>query len=207
MQFEKRSISDLDNDPANVRQHNDQSIAAIKASLRRFGQQKPIVVNSDGTVIAGNGTLQAATELGWDEIGVVVSDLDTVSQTAYAIADNRTGDFSSFDNQALALQLQALAEQDLDLLSDVSYSQDFIDRMLETQSREELDYSILDDDDDETDDAVDQFEQSNRKSLAFDFSLEDYDEVYDLCARFRKTGIDIGKIVLGALKDAAGSIV
>jgi len=37
----------------------------IKASLRRFGQQKPIVVDATNVVRAGNGTLAAAKALGW----------------------------------------------------------------------------------------------------------------------------------------------
>jgi ParB-like chromosome segregation protein Spo0J len=56
-------VGELHNDPANVRKHGEQNLAAIKASLTRFGQQKPIVVNRDGVVVAGNGTLMAARAL------------------------------------------------------------------------------------------------------------------------------------------------
>ena len=50
-----RPIADLSPDPANARHHDEISIDAIAASLRRFGQQKPIVVDPKGVVIAGNG--------------------------------------------------------------------------------------------------------------------------------------------------------
>ena len=59
MEIEDVPVDSLHNDPANVRKHGEQNLAAIKASLARFGQQKPIVVNADGGVIAGNGTLMA----------------------------------------------------------------------------------------------------------------------------------------------------
>lgn len=53
-------IDTLSADPANVRLHDERSIRAIKASLQRFGQQKPVVIDEAGVVIAGNGMLEAA---------------------------------------------------------------------------------------------------------------------------------------------------
>lgn len=46
-------------------------VDAVAASLARFGQRKPVVAKADGTVIAGNHTLQAARRLGWSHIAVV----------------------------------------------------------------------------------------------------------------------------------------
>ena len=60
LHVEPASVDSLSADPANVRTHDKRNIDAIKASLRRFGQQKPIVVDGDGVVVAGNGTLAAA---------------------------------------------------------------------------------------------------------------------------------------------------
>ncbi|MGA1718738.1 MAG: ParB N-terminal domain-containing protein, partial [Aquiluna sp.] len=45
MNIEEIPIAELDLDPANVRQHDEKNLAAIKSSLKRFGQQKPIVVD------------------------------------------------------------------------------------------------------------------------------------------------------------------
>ncbi|HEX5010324.1 MAG TPA: site-specific DNA-methyltransferase [Planctomycetota bacterium] len=101
-------ISSLVPDPANVRQHSPGNLDAIVGSLRRFGQQKPIVVDQDGIVRAGNGTLLAARQLGWTEIDVVRTGLRGLEATAYSIADNRTTDLSAFDEPALAQLLQQL---------------------------------------------------------------------------------------------------
>jgi len=101
-------------DQANVRKHGDKNIAAIKASLKRFGQQKPIIVDGNLIVRAGNGTLQAATELGWREINVVESDLGAAELTAFAIADNRTAELAEWDMGALAKQLAALDSEGFD---------------------------------------------------------------------------------------------
>ena len=75
MKTERAKIESLLPDPSNVRRHDQRNIDTIKASLAKFGQQKPIVVGHDGVVIAGNGTMQAAQELGWESIEIVRSDL------------------------------------------------------------------------------------------------------------------------------------
>jgi len=66
LEIKKLLVSSLSNDPANARKHNDRNIEAIIASLRRFGQQKPIVIDSTGVVRAGNGMLEAAKRIGWE---------------------------------------------------------------------------------------------------------------------------------------------
>lgn len=106
MLVERVPVSQLSQDPANARTHSDAQLDAIAASLRRFGQQKPIVARADGIVLAGNGTLAAAIKLGWPEVDVVRTQLAGVEATAYAIADNRTTDLSTFDDAALAKLLQ-----------------------------------------------------------------------------------------------------
>lgn len=112
MKVETVKIDSLTFDPANVRKHDEKNLAAIKASLNRFGQQKPIVVDANGVVRAGNGTLAAAKALGWKEIRIVRSSLAGSEATAYAIADNRTAELAEWDDDALAQTLAALQIED-----------------------------------------------------------------------------------------------
>src|SRR5438105_4000614 len=52
-------------------------LEAIKESLLRNGQYRPIVVNErTGEVLAGNHTLRAAKELGWKTIDVTYVDAE-----------------------------------------------------------------------------------------------------------------------------------
>ncbi len=107
-------IDSLHPDPANARTHNDRNLDAIKGSLAKFGQRKPIVVQKDGMIVrAGNCTLAAAKALGWTEIAAVLVDEGDVEATAYAIADNRTAELASWDDDVLASLLHEL-EQDED---------------------------------------------------------------------------------------------
>lgn len=105
-------------DPSNVRAHSERNLEAIKNSLAKFGQQRSIVVDTDMTVIAGNGTLQAAMALGATEIAVTVFDGDSKTfAAAYAIADNRTGELASWDFEALKETIDALAADNFDVIS------------------------------------------------------------------------------------------
>ncbi len=84
-------------------------------SLKAFGQQKPIVVNKENVVIAGNGTLAAAKKLGWKKIGVIISDLDPKNQKAYALADNRSAELAEWDDKQLGESLHDLFEDGFDI--------------------------------------------------------------------------------------------
>ena len=103
-------LSELRPDPENVNDHDEGSISAITESLQSFGQQKPIVVTPEGIVIAGNGQLEAARRLGWKSISVAVTTLKGAALKAYAIADNRTGEFSELDAEKLGDALVALRQ-------------------------------------------------------------------------------------------------
>jgi ParB-like chromosome segregation protein Spo0J len=124
MKIIKSSIESLSNDPNNARKHDSKNIAALKGSLRKFGQQKPIVVNKAGVVIAGNGTLEAARQLKWETIDTVVTELDDFNATAYALADNRTAELASWDEMMLGSTLQALREDGFDI-GEIGFSLDF----------------------------------------------------------------------------------
>lgn len=108
MKIERVECEFLTFDPHNVREHDERNVEAIKESLIRFGQQKPIVVDGDGVVIAGNGTLGAAKMLGWTHIDIVRTKLTGEEAVAFAIADNRTAELARWDDQGLAAVLDSL---------------------------------------------------------------------------------------------------
>ena len=117
MNIERRKIAELKNDPANARKHSSRNLKAIRDSLDVFGQQKPIVIDTRGVVIAGNGTLEAARELGWDEIAVAVTDLDPAHAQAFGIADNRTAELAEWDTDVLGQLLEGMDSDLADILS------------------------------------------------------------------------------------------
>ncbi len=115
MKIESLAIASLVLDPSNARKHATKNLEAIKGSLAKFGQQKPIVVGKGNVVIAGNGTLEAARALGWTEIDVVHTKLEGPEAIAFAIADNRTGELAEWDGGILSETLKSLQAMDFDL--------------------------------------------------------------------------------------------
>ena len=132
LRVERMRIEQLSADPANARKHSDRNIDAIIASLRRFGQQKPIVVDLKGVVRAGNGTLEAAKKLGWEVIDCVMTSLEGSDAVAYAIADNRTAELAEWDDDALTAQLTALLTEDNELAIASGFSVDEIESLMDS---------------------------------------------------------------------------
>lgn len=130
MKTEKRKVLDLSIDPANARKHNDRNIEAIVASLRRFGQQKPIVVDCNNVVRAGNGTLEAARRLQWESVDCVVTSLSGSDAIAYAIADNRTAELAEWDEDTLAAQLNGLLSESEEIAIAAGFTTQEIESML-----------------------------------------------------------------------------
>jgi len=94
------------------------NVDAVANSLATFGQRKPIIARKvDGVVIAGNHTLQAARQLGWTEVAVVWVEDDDITAKAYALADNRTAELGTYDDQLLADMILAVRHEDEHLLS------------------------------------------------------------------------------------------
>lgn len=115
MQIEILPLAEIHLDPANVRRHSDRNLDAIKASLARFGQQKPVVIGKGNVVIAGNGTVEAARALGWTDIQAVRTALEGSEAVGYALADNRSAELADWDMPSLNDMLGALAEDGVDL--------------------------------------------------------------------------------------------
>ena len=132
MKLERIKVSDLFLDPSNVRKHSRRNLDAIKASLRKFGQQKPIVIDAKGIVLAGNGTLTAAQELGWTEIDATRTELTAVEATAFAIADNRTAELAEWDDKLVDV-IKSLLAAGVDG-DDIGFSQMEIDDMTQADA-------------------------------------------------------------------------
>lgn len=102
----------------NPRKIPQAAVDIVAESIATFGWQQPLVVDVDHVLIAGHTRLKAAQKLGLKSVPVVIADGLTPDQVrAYRIADNRSGDFSSWDFPALAQQLNELAEDFSDVLA------------------------------------------------------------------------------------------
>lgn len=128
-------------DPTNARLHDEPNLAAIRKSLAAFGQRTPLVIqkNRHGAMIIrkGNGTYEAARRLGWEQLACVVYDEDDSTAVAYAIADNRTGELSTWDDVVLAQLLSATrGADDAELFGATGFSEAHHDALLESLAQQ-----------------------------------------------------------------------
>ncbi len=116
MKIEERLISSILPYARNPRR-NDQAINKVASSIKGFGFRQPIVVDKDGTVVAGHTRLEAAYKLGLKSVPVhVAEDLTEIQAKAYRIADNRVAQESEWDVDLLRLEMEELKDEiDLDL--------------------------------------------------------------------------------------------
>ena len=135
-------------DQANLRVHPEKNANAIRASLKQFGAARSVVVDGDGIVRAGNGTVEQAKAAGiekarivkttGDELVVVVrDDLTGTEAVAYGIADNRIGETSEWDEEALSRTLAEVDKEGLMEVTGFSFEDaDALSRALESNEPE-----------------------------------------------------------------------
>jgi len=100
----------------NARTHSDAQVAQIAASIREFGFNNPVLIDSDGGIIAGHGRVMAARKLGLEEVPCLrLSHLSDVQRRAYILVDNRLPELAGWNDALLGLELAALQLDEFDL--------------------------------------------------------------------------------------------
>jgi len=113
--IEMRPIDDLVPYARNPRKNDGAAVDKVAASIKEFGWRQPIVVDGDGVIIAGHTRHKAARQLGLTEVPVHdAGDLTETQARAFRIADNRTGEESTWDDELLRLEFDDLGD-DIDL--------------------------------------------------------------------------------------------
>ena len=106
------SIKDLKSDHKNARKRTDRSASLIAESLKRYGAARSIVIDEDGRILAGNGTVEGAKKAGITNIRIIEAEGDELiavrraglsedEKVGLALADNRSSDLSDWDHEML----------------------------------------------------------------------------------------------------------
>lgn len=106
------SINNLKSDHKNARKRTDRSAALIAESLKRYGAARSIVIDEDGRILAGNGTVEGAKKAGINKVRIIEAEGDELiavrrtglsedEKVGLALADNRSSDLSEWDSEML----------------------------------------------------------------------------------------------------------
>ena len=102
--------------PRNARRHSRRQIKKIARTISNLGWAAPLIIDEMSVVLCGNGRLEAALELGLQEVPCVrITDLSEPEKVALAIADNKLGDESGFDDAMLKSLLTELTSIDFEM--------------------------------------------------------------------------------------------
>lgn len=102
--------------PTNARKHDDKQLSQIAASIERFGFLVPIIIDDDDMIAAGHGRWEAAGRLGIDCVPTIRARfLADADRRAFALAENRIAELSSWDEDLLANELSILFDGGYDL--------------------------------------------------------------------------------------------
>ncbi len=113
---ERRPVAALVPYARNARTHSPEQVAQIAKSIQQFGWTFPVLVDEQGTIIAGHGRVLAAQQLGLAEVPTMVAAGWTDEQRRlYVIADNKLGLNAGWDDAILALEITDLQAADADL--------------------------------------------------------------------------------------------
>ncbi len=116
MQIEQLGVDYLIPYAKNSRTHSAEQIAQIAASIREFDFTNPVLIDSEGGIIAGHGRVHAARKLGMTEVPCIrLSNLTELQKQAYIIADNKLALNAGWDDELLKIEFAELKEQGFDL--------------------------------------------------------------------------------------------
>jgi hypothetical protein len=113
---ERWSIDKLTPYARNSRTHSDEQISQLAASIKEWGWTTPVLVDEDGSIIAGHGRTLAAQRLKMTEVPVMVAKgWSDAKKRAYVIADNKLAMNAGWDPEMLKVELGALDAEGFNL--------------------------------------------------------------------------------------------
>lgn len=111
MKTELVPITDVRPLDRNPRRHPERQLAELVKSIEQFGQYRPLVVDEDGMILAGNGLHVALGRAGVEQVSVYrMTGLSESQKTKLVLADNRTGDLSNDDFDVVEAMLSELSD-------------------------------------------------------------------------------------------------
>jgi hypothetical protein len=104
-------IDEVLDDPANENVHSPEQMELLRASIRLYGQQEPIIIDRKRVVIAHHGVKLAMRLEGHTHVECRYSELAGADRAGYRIAANATGRQSYFNEELLRANVLGIREE------------------------------------------------------------------------------------------------
>lgn len=143
MKIVKKQLSELKRPEKNIRLHTDKQIKEFRRSIEMFGQIRPIVIDENNVMLAGNGLYETLLSMGKTEADChVITGLDEKQKKKLMLADNRIFDLGVDDMAAFDEFIHDLKD-DLDV---PGFDEDMLKSfVMDTKEAEDLisDYGLI----------------------------------------------------------------
>ena len=103
-----------ENNPRN----NDEAVDEVAKSIQEFGFKVPMVIDKENVIVCGHTRYKACLKLGIETVPCIIADdLSDEQIQAFRIAENKTNEYATWDNEKLKAELQNLIRSDFDIES------------------------------------------------------------------------------------------
>ena len=188
-------ISELIPDDKNFNKGTEYGNALIEKSFQKFGAGRPILLDKNNRIIAGNKSTENFGASGGEDVLIVESDGTKL------IAVKRTDiDLNTPQGREMALADNATAKANIVWDEEIIVEEIGVEVAEEWGVKvvEEIDYSILDDED--LSNKLSDLTNGVKKAIQIEFESEHYDEAYELVKFWREQKLYIGGFLMEKLK-------
>lgn len=107
----------LKENPRNAAKHPEDQVLALAAMFKKYGFIGAVVVGTSDVILAGHGRVLAAKKAGMKEIPILrVDHLSQELQDGYVIAENKSSEMKTWNEEMLQSEIDRLCEMDFDML-------------------------------------------------------------------------------------------
>lgn len=134
-------ICPYDKNPRN----NADAVPYVANSIKEFGFKVPIVIDKNGTIVAGHTRYLASKKLKLDKVPCIIADDLTDEQIkAYRLADNKVSEPAEWDDDLLSLELDGILDIDMESFGfEIDDIFEETETDTETQETEEDDFADI----------------------------------------------------------------
>ena len=161
----------------NPRVNSEEAVTKVAESIQNFGFKNPIVVDKNMVIIAGHTRYKAAEKLDIQEVPIIIADdLTEIQVKALRVADNKTAEFSTWENGLLKDLFKELEEVSYDL-EETGFNLDEIETIL-NEEEELKDLDLIRDDSEVKDATMKKLVFGKYKCALTDEEFEKLEKVY-----------------------------